>query len=355
MNRHHRLLVLPFLLLLAACSQSPKPTAPGKVAGAGRIARVSLFCSSPTRTVSFETMGIPSEERPVQVALDSTYAYVLFPTRILRLPLEGDQVEPEMTLNRGKEAWVSLDLDPVDGSVWIATDQFVLRRITPGWQSEMVEVRNVGGDGGFDGIRVARDAIYATPVCAKDAVWRLDRQGNVLGSAFPIPDRPAPDPDEVLDPMELGCSKVRLERNPEGIDGNVFAWDFGEHKIFNVDAQGAWTEADPGVFKEISIHPSTARGADVGTKSEQWYVSGIVRSLVYWKGRPVFLGSHASRPDSGVDTVLVVPGKTSPRDALHTCGGEAIQHAATTTDHYAAITDRALILGGMSGTPDLPY
>ncbi len=352
MNRPNRLLAVPLLLLLAACSQSPQPAAPDKASGAGRIARVSLFCASPSRKVLFETMGIPSDERPVEVALDSTYAYLLFPARIVRLPLEGDQVEPEMALNRGKELWISLDLDPVDGSVWIATDQFVLRHITPGWQSEKVEIRKVGGDGGFDGIRVARDAIYATPVCAQDAVWRLDRQGNILGSAFPVAERPAPDPDEPVDSSELSCSKVRLERDA---GGGVFAWDYGRHKVFQVDGQGAWTESDAGVLKEVSIHPTTARGADVGTGTEQWYVSGIVRGLFHWKGRPVFLGNFAGRPSGGLDTVLVVPGPGSPRDALEVCGGDIIVSAATTAEHYAAVTDKALILGGMAGAPDLPY
>ncbi len=353
MNRHLRFLVLP--LLLAACSQSPKPGAPEKASsapGAGRIARVSLFCSSAKRSVSFASLGVPSDEQPVAVTLDSTYAYVLFPSRILRLPLEGEQVEPEMTLNRGRELWVDLDLDPVDGSVWIATDQFVLRRITSGWQGEKVEIRKVAGSGGFDSIQIARDAIYAAPACAQDAVWRLDRQGNVLGSAFPIGERPAPDPDEPVDPAELSCSKVRLERDAEG---NVFAWDYGAHKVFRVDDQGNWSETDPGVFREVSNHPSTARGADVGTGSEQWYVSGLVRGLFFWKGRPVFLGNYASRPAGGMDTVLIIPGNGAPRDAFDDCRGDFILDAATSADHYAAITDKALILGGMAGAPGLPY
>lgn len=348
MNRPYRFFV-PFLLLLAACSQSPKATTTNQASG-GRIARVSLFCSPSARTARFDAMGVPSDEQPVAVALDSTYAYVLFPSRILRLPLEREGVEPETTLNRGKELWVTMDLDPVDGSVWIATDQFVLRRITPGWQNEKVEVQKVAGNGGFDGIRVTRDAIYAAPVCAKDAVWRLDRQGNVLGSAFPIAERPAP--EEPVNAMDLSCSKVRLERDA---DGNVFAWDYGEHKVSRVDDQGAWTEADPGVFREVSIHPSTARGADVGTASEEWYVSGIARGLFYWKGRPALLGNFATRSSGGADTVLVIPGKGAPKDALDNCNGEFIVDAATTADHYAAITNNSLIVGGMAGAPNLPY
>ena len=58
------------------------------------------------------------------------------------------------------------------------------------------EIQRVAGEGGFDGIRVTRDAIYASPVCAKEAVWRLDRQGKVIGSEFPIADRPAQHADQ---------------------------------------------------------------------------------------------------------------------------------------------------------------
>ncbi len=338
MNRN-LFLLLP--LLLAACAApTPKPVTKPE---ANRVPRTSLFCTPSARTVRFDAMGVPSDELPVSVALDSRYAYVLFTSRLLRLPLEGTAVEPEMTIGRSNDLWVDMDLDPVDGSVWIATDKAVLRRITPGWESQKLEVQSANG---FDGIRVGRDAIYASPVCAKDGVWRIDRSGKLLGSSFPVGEIEIP--DEPVHPMELRCSKVRLERD---VQGGLVAWDYSRRKVYRADGQGGWSETEPGFFQGVSIHPSTAKGVDLGSETEQWYVAGRAHSLFYWKGRPAFLGNHASGGTLGTTTVLILPGKG---DALDQCGGKTILSAATTAERYAAITGEELILGEMSGAPGLP-
>ena len=340
-----KLFLLPLLLLAACAAPAPKPVTQPE---ANRVPRVSLFCTPAARTLRFDAMGVPSDELPVSVALDSRYAYVLFTSRLLRVPLEGNAIEPEMTIGRGDDLWVDMDLDPVDGSVWIATDKSVLRRITPGWESQKLEMK-IDGEGGFDRIRVGRDAIYASPVCAKDAVWRIDRSGKVLGSAFPLGEVKVP--DEPVDPIELRCSKVRLERDAQG---GLVAWDYSRRKVWRADGQGSWSETDPGFFQGVSIHPSTAKGVDLGTETEQWYVAGRAHSLFYWKGRPVFLGNHASGGSLGMATVLILPGQGSPRDALDQCGGKMILSAATTAERYAAITGEELILGEMAGAPGLP-
>ncbi len=345
----HRLL-FPVVLLLAACATpAPKPATPATPASP-KATRVSLFCGPSARTISFETLGVPSDELPVSVAVDARYAYVLFPSRLLRVPSTGDSLQAETTLGRGKDLWVDMDLDPADGSVWIATDKFLLRRITTDWQNEVVEVHRVEGDGGFDGIQVGRDAVYASPVCADDAVWRLDRAGNVLSSAFPIPELVIG--EEPLDPIDLTCSKVRLERDG---DGNVVAWNYGSRQVFRADGQGVWAEVDPGFFKEVSMHPSTAKGVDVGGATEQWYVAGQARRLFYWKGRPAFLGTYASGGGpTKTSTVVIVPEEGGTREVLDQCGGQFILGVATTSDRYAAITHKGLILGELATAPDLP-
>src|SRR5215218_1926497 len=156
-------LLLPLLLVTACAAPNPKPVTTKPEAN--RVPRVSLFCTPSARQVRFDAMGVPSDELPISVALDSKYAYVLFTSRLLRVPLEGTAVEPEMTIGRSDDLWVDMDLDPVDGSVWIATDKSVLRRITPGWESQKLAVKIEGttkGETGFDSIRVDRDAIYAS-------------------------------------------------------------------------------------------------------------------------------------------------------------------------------------------------
>lgn len=355
------------LLMFSACAAGPAPSQPpaGAPATAGAPApepatHVSLLCGESARMVRFETMGVPADERPKDVAMDSRYIYVLFPSRLLRIPQGQERFQAEMTVARGDDLWVSMDLDPVDGSVWIATDRFVLRRISPNWKNEKIELQKVSGEGGLERIRVAQDALYASPICAKDAVWRIDRTGKILGSSFPMPERKVS--DEPLSVSQLGCSKVRLERDAEG---NVVAWDHENGKVFKVNGQGAWTETDPGFFKGVAIHDSTAKGLGVGTASERWYISGSVSDLFYWKGRPVFLGPVATTTRSGlsmgsgeigvgIDTVLILPEAGGARDIIHTCAGAHLFDVATSSERYAAITEKALILGDMAGAPDLP-
>ncbi|HEX6861396.1 MAG TPA: hypothetical protein VF414_01190, partial [Thermoanaerobaculia bacterium] len=124
--------------------------------------------------------------------------------------------------------------------------------------------------------------------------------------------------------------------------------------VYQADEQGGWSETDPGFFQGVSIHPSTAKGVDLGSETEQWYVAGRAHSLFYWKGRPAFLGNHASGGTLGTATVLILPGKGNPREALDQCEGKLILSAATTAERYAAITGEELIFGEMAGAPGLP-
>lgn len=348
------------LLLLSSCASAPAPSQPGSASPAPKPSKISLLCGESARMVRFETMGVPADERPTAVAMDSRHIYVLFPSRLLRIPQGQERFQAEMTIGRGDDLWVSMDIDPVDGSVWISTDRFVLRRISPEWKNEKIEIQKVSGEGGFEDIRVARDALYASPICAKDAVWRIDRTGKILGSAFPVPERKVG--DDPLNASRLGCSNIKLEHDAEG---NLVAWDQEEGKVFRVDDQGAWTEADPGFFKTVRLHEPTAKGLDVGSASERWYISGLVDDLFYWKGRPVFLGPIATSSETnlgmgsgpigiGVDTVLILPEAGGARDVIHGCAGAHIFDVATTPERYAAITEKALILGDLATAPDLP-
>jgi hypothetical protein len=214
--------------------------------------------------------------------------------------------------------------------------------------------RKVEGPGGFSGLVMARDSIYAQPTCAESVVWRLDRSGKLLGTAFKAP---AKSQDEVFQVNSQGhpnCYAMRLERDSQG---RILAWDIGKRETYQVDAEGNWTPSDSRLFSQLqAAGPGLGlKGVGIGEQSEQWYFTGVSGNLFYWKGQPVFLGSRTMKERSrGSDTVLYLPGENAPREVIMVCNGFPVQRIATDATGYAALTDRFLILGEMAGAPDLP-
>jgi hypothetical protein len=215
--------------------------------------------------------------------------------------------------------------------------------------------RKIEGEGGFSGLVVARDAIYAQPTCADTAVWRLDRSGRLLGTAFDAPADAAGNEDQVYQTgnKSLGaCSTVRLERDEQG---QILAWDRLKRAAYQVDDQGNWAPTQSRVFAHFQeMGPELGlKGVDVGEKSEQWYFPGVGGNLFFWKGRPVFVGNYTIKERGrGADTVLFLPGEG--REVLMTCNGFAVRRVAADSTGYTAVTDRFLILGEMASAPDLP-
>ena len=166
------------LLLLSSCATAPAPSQPGSAPAApNKVERVSVICHGGASAAQFEDLGVPQGERPIAVALGPQHAYVLFGERLLRVSRLDGKIKAEMTLGKEGESWTAMDVDPADGSVWLASDKFVMRKIAPNWASRAVKLQRVEGDGGFDQLLVAEDALYASPICADDAVWRIDREG----------------------------------------------------------------------------------------------------------------------------------------------------------------------------------
>jgi len=353
------LAIVLLALSLASCASAPPPAAPppAKPAPAEQVRTIDLLCAEGARYVSFDKLGVPGQESPVDVALTRGSIWVLFPQRLLQIGRGGEHVDVRMQISQPGEAWAKLAVDPVDQSVWVASQSRpVLFKITPDGQTmSIVKLPKVEGKGGFSGLQVARDAIYAQPTCADKAVWRLDRSGKVLATAFPAPP-PAENEPEALRPGEPGlrCFAMRLDQDAEG---HLLAWNLKDRTTWQVDEQGVWTRSASQVFEHLpgEVSSLTLKGVDVGEKSEHWYINTGVGKLFFWKGKPVFLGTWAHRERSvGADTVLFLPDEKGIHEALMTCHKTYVREVAIDAASYAAITDRFLVLGELASAPDLP-
>jgi hypothetical protein len=355
------------LALTAGCASapSPSPTAvlgkpPAVVQTGPALPRATLICQEKAAAARFADLGVTKGEEPIAVALSKDATYVLFrPARLLRVTHKDGKIQAETALGKEGESWTALDVDPLDGSAWVATDHLTLLRISPEWKSKVVKIQSkVEGTGSFRRLRIMPDAIYAAPSCAEAAVWRLDRDGKVLGTAFSNSQVPLPADSEPLQLGEMRCSFVRLER---GANGEVLAWDAQKKTLQQADAQGVWTAADPanaGFFKAVEDaqpNMTVAKGMAIGKRDEAWYVNiGFVGDLFWWKGKPVLLGPVTARSAGGRDTLLLVPNGDGMKEVLENCYGAHILAVTNTPTQYAAVTWDAIILGDFATAPDLP-
>jgi hypothetical protein len=344
------------LLLLSACASSPSPAPSPAAAAAGKEPkRVSLVCHDKSTALRFDQIGVPMGERAQQVAVHGDETYILFrPGRLVRLRQQEGKARVEMSLAPAGETWTALGVDPADGSVWVASESFTLYRFDRDWKMKKVPIQRVAGSGGFSTLLVAPDALYARPFCAEDGIWRIDREGKILGSAFPAP--PPEESDEPRRMDELRCSPVRLERDPEG---NIVVWDYANQKLHRAEADGRWTEVPSGFFSTLQrgeAQASVVKGADIGGEQEQWYLDTPARDLFYWKDQPVFFGGLAARTKGGHNTVLLLPREdvSGFEELIESCYDLAIFDVATDGPRYAAITDRVVVFGDFATAPDLP-
>jgi hypothetical protein len=345
---------------LVSCASAPPAGAPASSAPkAAEMRSINLLCHEGARAVRFDKMGVPDGERPVDVALTRGFTWVLFDSgRVLQLSRGGERLAVQMRFLPVKAEIGAIAVDPVDDSVWVVSHSSVnLYQITADGQMSTVKLqRKIEGEGGFSGLVVARDAIYAQPTCADTAVWRLDRSGRLLGTAFNAPAN-AGNEDQVYQPgneAQSTCSLVRLERDEQG---HILAWDRVKKTVYQVNDQGNWAPAQSRVFAHFKEMGSDLgiKGVNVGEKSEQWYFPGVGGNLFFWKGRPVFVGNYTAKERArGNDTVLYLPGEDASREILMPCNGFAVRRVAADATGYSAVTDRFLILGEMASAPSLP-
>jgi hypothetical protein len=348
-------------LSLASCASAPPAAGPASAAKspspkATETRTVNLLCHEGARAIHFDKTGVPSGERSIDVALNRGSIWVLFNSgRVLQLSRGGERLDVQMHFLPSQGDVGAIAVDPLDDSVWVVSQASLdLYRFTPEGQMSTIKLkRKVEGAGGFAGLILTRESIYAQPTCADSAVWRLDRSGKLLGTAFNAPPKTESEPQVV----QLGlasCYSVRLERDAQG---HVLAWDRVKRATYQVDDAGNWTPSDSPLFVQLKAQGSglNLKGVDVGEQSEQWYFTGAGGSLFYWKGQPVFLGSFTIKEKSrGNDTVLNLPGENGSREVIMTCNGFPVRRVATDATGYAALTERFLVLGDMAGAPDLP-
>ncbi len=339
-------------LVLAACSAAPPPAAAPPAAKPDEPQRVSLLCHEGARAALFDQMGVPAGERPEQVALGAEHVWVRFESgRLLRLTLAGTKVDVEMRLPEPGERWTAMDVDPADGSIWLASDQLRLVRITPAGVSSRIPLQGITGTSDFRDLRLEGDTVWAVPICAGYRLLRFDRTGRLRGTALRIEPRPQGTVEDIQETSRLGCGGVLLERDAAG---RLLAFNPVEQLTYELDAQGEWVASASPLFAGFPDYErSVVQGVDVGGADEQWYVGGDATDLFLWKGRPVFLGPAAS--GNRVSRVFIVPTAGGGTNALvESCYGNLILDVATDGRRYAAITERTVVFGDVASAPDLP-
>jgi hypothetical protein len=346
------------VLALASCSSAPRPApAPAAAVEEAPPPSINLLCHEGARAVRFDKMGVPVEERAADVALTRGSAWVLFTQgRLVQLSRGGDTLSVKTQMLPGGKRWNRLAVDPVDDSLWaVSQDLFDLYRISPQGQVSVIKLqRKIEGTGGFYNLVVGREAIYAQPICADTAVWRIDRAGKVLGTAFEASEQTEAVRTTEGAEARRGCANVFLEKDAEG---HILVWDEVQKATQQVDEEGNWTPSDSRLLTQLgeSSPAVSVLGEMREGKTDQWAFTDVVGDLFFWKGRPVFLKGWSSKERrSGDYTVLLLPGDGEAREVLMSCNGFPLRHVVTDATGYAAISDGALIFGEMAGAPDLP-
>jgi hypothetical protein len=361
------LLSMGLAISLASCASAPPAAtraANSSTPKAAETRSVNLLCHERARGIRFDKIGVPAGEQPVDIALTRGSIWVLFNSgRVVQLSRGGDRMDVQMHFLPGQGEIGAIAVDPLDESVWVVSQASLdLYRFTPDGQMSTVKLkRKVEGSGGFAGLILARDSIYAQPTCADSAVWRLDRSGKFLGTAFTAPAKSESDESRVLqlnsvapNPDQTSCYSVRLERDSQG---RILAWDRAKRATYQVDDAGNWTPSESRLFAQLADQGSglNLKGVNIGEQSEQWYFRGASGNLFFWKGQPVFLGSFTIKEKSrGNDTVLYLPAESGSREVIMSCNGFPVLSVATDTAGYAALTQRFLVFGDPASSPDLP-
>ncbi len=337
---------------LAGCATAPPPASAPAPAKSEDLVQSNLLCGEGAAFLSFEKLGVPKDARPVELVKIGPRIWILFePARLLRIDRHGEAADVGVRLGGEGEHWSSLALDPLDGSLWLAAqDRLALWHYEATGTLRTVPLQKVEGEGGFYDLAVGPSGLFVEPTAADHAVWRVGRDGKVLSTDFAVPPIDPAHFDSIAAPGGSAAGETGIPRGEvrfeHDADGSVLAWFPAKNEIYRSDAAGRWSPVDSEIFSTGTGDP--VRGVDVGTKNEHWYVNGR-GALFYWKGTPVFLGSHSMLEKQGkTGTVFLFPGG---RELFETCNGWFIFDVATDESGYAALTNRGVVIGDFAGAP----
>lgn len=345
-----------FLLALAGtvgCASAPPATAPAEPAAEPVIPDAAWVCGPGARTLAWSELGVPERARPIDLALGPDAVWVLFePTFLLRVPrAAGSGDAPTFTSPAQEgETWSAIDVDPSDGSVWLARrDAYEALQVVDGG-ARRVRLERVTGEGGLVELVVAGDALHTTPFCADHALWTFDRQGGGLRAGFAAPEGEGLEVDDTrFINMGNACPRVHLARDAEG---RVTAFDPFDVRLHRLAGDGWEAIGGPFDLQPPSRYTdtSTLRQERVGPDQAGRYLPDVVRGLTFLAGRPVLLGGPVTvdrgrNRSSTEGTILYRLEGDLLVPAVERCDREVLLDLESDPTGHAAVTERSLIIG----------
>jgi len=325
--------LLASLLISAGCATAPPPAAsptpvppqvvepppPPPAPPAIPISR--LICTvQEARRISFADLGVPEGSRAIDLALGKGKVWILFePSLLVGVPRAESKTEPVAVAEYGAleetdmipgprpDAWRTVAVDPWDGTLWLASPSGLWRRRS-GRRPDPVPV--AGSPKGFTSVVAGRGAVWATPACSTNGIWKLDSKGKVLATALPQPDAPG------------GCATALLERDWSGDVLALRTSASGSGEVLRLAFNGTWEPAGDALVPPLP---------DGGVPLRSWF---------FWSTEPLALGGPADDP-------LLFRRIDGRVTAFHEdCGpGNALVRVEGDAQGWAALTREWLLLG----------
>ena len=280
------------------------------------------MCAASPERISLATLGVPATSVPVDAAIGNGIVTVLFqPARLVSFSESPLDRRVTMVVGDPADTWRAIDRDPVDGTLWVASEETVsLLRIGADGRQVSVKGPAVSGRGGYSGIRLDTKSVYTLPTGADDAVWRLSREGRLLGRSFPRA------PQEENRRFESSGARphgeIALARDPQG---QVLALELQTGRLFRADSGGNWLPTGQQFPMASPASGRTVQGESVGTAKEVWYVGGSLSDLFFIGSVPAALGPDASGTHSRGALVFRLTSDATAASALEPCAQGGIR------------------------------
>jgi hypothetical protein len=356
MNPNTRILVLASLLPLAmrCAPATPPPASPPPFPAAEMetpIEDSALLCNPSARVTPWKSIKVPEGYRPMDVALTADRVWVLLsPPALLSLPREGEPGQPMFSIPAGDADWSAIDADPVDASLWIASSNaYRLIHVSADGKQRRIELKRVQGEGGLRQLRVGRERIYGVPVCADDALWIFNREGELVDYSFSAAERLADVDSTRAVNLAHACPTVFMAR---GDAGEVMVLDPEDVKLYRA-GQGKEWEAVGGPYdlQPPGRYTSTAdlRKVRLEGGGNTYYLPDLVSRLFLHGESPMFLGSGVYEGTTFRGTLLYRAEGNILRPSVEICGRQLLIDVESDGTGYAAITGRELIVGRFEG------